>query len=93
MLRYQIKCVAYMRMCVHPSQTIMAAAYLTTAYRLCFLVVLLMLLCSICVHHYIYIFTLVTLQITYIYLERKYKQVLPINKKAVLITGRDTGKS
>ena len=82
-----------MRMCVHPSQTIMAAAYLTTAYRLCFLVVLLMLLYSICVHHYIYIFTLVTLQITYIYLERKYKQVLPINKKAVLITGCDTGKS
>lgn len=47
---------------------------------------------SVFIDYYIYIILFIAFKIAYPYLEEKYKDWLPVDKRNVLITGCDTGK-
>ncbi|XP_063419867.1 D-beta-hydroxybutyrate dehydrogenase, mitochondrial-like [Mytilus trossulus] len=64
---------------------------ITTAYRILCIVFFIWFVFNICVNYYVYIFLLIILKLTFIYLEQNYKKLLPVQKRCVLITGCDTG--
>lgn len=64
---------------------------LVILYRTILISLLFALFLDILVNNYVYIISIVIVKITYSYAEIKYKNFLPVKKKAVLITGCDTG--
>ncbi|XP_052094556.1 D-beta-hydroxybutyrate dehydrogenase, mitochondrial-like [Mytilus californianus] len=63
----------------------------TLVYRMLMFIFLSFFTINICIDYYVYIISLLVLKITYSYVEPKFKELLPVDKKAVLITGCDTG--
>ncbi|XP_071155929.1 D-beta-hydroxybutyrate dehydrogenase, mitochondrial-like [Mytilus edulis] len=63
----------------------------TLYYRMFIFIFLSFLTINICIDYYLYIISLLVLKITNSYIESKFKELLPVDKKAVLITGCDTG--
>ncbi|XP_052092374.1 D-beta-hydroxybutyrate dehydrogenase, mitochondrial-like [Mytilus californianus] len=60
-------------------------------FRIIAFTLLFALFLNICVNNYLYIISFVILKITHSYVEKKYKNSLPVSNKAILITGCDTG--
>jgi hypothetical protein len=65
---------------------------ITNVYRMCLWAAVLGILITICVNYCVYITCLMILHITYTCMEKRCKTLLPVYRKAVLITGCDTGK-
>ena len=64
----------------------------TLIYRIFCILTTVWLVTTICLNYYIYLLLLLILRVSYFYIEKKYRELLPVNKKNVLITGCDTGK-
>ncbi|XP_063420093.1 D-beta-hydroxybutyrate dehydrogenase, mitochondrial-like isoform X1 [Mytilus trossulus] len=64
---------------------------ITIVYRMLMFFFLSFLTINICINYYVYLISLLVLKITYSYMEPKFRELLPVDKKAVLITGCDTG--
>ena len=67
--------------------------YLPTVYRTFLYVLLFGFFISVFCEYFVYILTLTILYVSCHYVDKKFREILPVDKKAVLITGCDTGKS
>lgn len=68
-------------------------SHILRAYRSLCLVLYTSILFNLIWDYYVYLFLVIILYTSYnVFLEKRYKQFLPVNNKCVLISGCDTGK-
>lgn len=68
-------------------------SHILRAYRSLCLVLYISILFNLIWDYYVYLFLVIILCTSYnVFIEKRYKQLLPVNNKCVLISGCDTGK-